>query len=192
MNWLKSANPEERRNIYLLKTKDGVNWTNIDNEPLTLPLSPNDSRALVYESDSRGNNIYLKDITYRLGVRILFTEATTNDPTQGSRTVKEYWEDEKQIFEVGDTNHNYSSAAYVEYRGNLYIAFNPYDAHPYMGGSVNFNKVYLGGNSFKTSIDDGNYSYVRKVYGVDGKLVAGKGESDMHVNSEHVLIQVKD
>jgi len=192
-NYLKNAAADERYNLYGMKTSDGVNWTNLLNEPLSLPVEQDDDIVRLYETESVGNLVYLKDITYKLGVRALFTEATTKDPTLGERYVKEFWYDdgEDPIKTVSETNHNYSSAAYIEHKNNTYIVLNK-GVQPYAGGDISLFKVYLSGYNLVDTANSGNYSYIRKVYGVDSMAVSGFGNSDVQSSSEHVMIFLAD
>lgn len=192
-NYLKDAGADTRYNLYVIKTSDGFNWTTHDNKPVTLPLEQDDPLVRVYDSESLGNNVYLKDIAYKLGIRVLFTESTTKDPTDGERYLKEWWFDdgEQPVKTVTKTNHNYSSGAYVEYDNITYILTNGDSGIPYAGGGIELYKVFLGGYQLQDTLLDGNYSYIRKIYGVDGLAVSGEGFSDVFINSEHKIIEVK-
>ena len=191
-NYLKNGSTEDRHNLYGLKTRDGVNWTTFKNRPVTLPVEQDSEDVLLYKTESEGNNVYLKDITYDGGVRVLFTEATTNDPTQGVRELKEWrWEDEGEIITVTKTNHNYSSGAYVHTSDGLYILTNGDSGAPYLGGAIEAYKVFDTSYRLKAGLTGGNYSYIRKVYGAEGLAVSGEGVGDAFISSEHVIIEAK-
>ncbi len=191
-NYLKLGSTEDRHNLYGLKTKDGVNWTTFNNKPVSLPVSQDYEPARLYETESKGNNVYLKDITWQVGVRVLFTESTTNDPTTGERHLKEWYNDDEQpVITVTKTNHNYSSGAYVKYDNNAYILTNGDSGVPYLGGNVEAYKVYGATHGLQHTLTGGNYSYIRKVYGVDGMAVAGEGVGDAFITSEHVILEIE-
>ena len=54
-----------RSNLYYVETRDfGKNWCSAGGTPLKLPLKRVDNPALLYESRSKGTNVYLKDIQF--------------------------------------------------------------------------------------------------------------------------------
>lgn len=189
-NWLKNGSPEERYNLYVIKTSDGINWKNVNNQTVTLPLEQDDATAKVYQTEP--NLVYLKDITYHIGPHVLFTESSNEDPTQGQRTLKSWWSlSETPPIKVTETNHNYSAGAYVKYDNNLWVLANPDSGVHYLGGDINLYKMYSTAFSLKDTFSGANYSYIRKVYGIDGLAVAGEGESDVYNVSQHVKIKVQ-
>jgi len=104
-NQLVDARPDNRINLYLMKTDNGVDWFTIDNKPLELPLAPHSDDTLIYESNGY---VYMKDITD--GVKISFVESSDFDPTKGERLIKEWHNGE--IKTINETNHNYNSSSY--------------------------------------------------------------------------------
>lgn len=190
-NFHKNGNADLRHNLYGIKTTDGINWKSMTNKALSLPLEQDDLRARVYETESKGNNVYLKDLTWRNGIRALFTEATTKDPTQGQRFLKEWnTDDEYPVLTVTETNHNYSAGAYIKAGNDTYILTNSGTETDYLGGPVSVYKMFSTTYELTDKLTSGNYSYIRKVYGVDGYAVAGKGEGDAFISSEHVMLKL--
>lgn len=176
-NQLVEGKPDNRINLYLIKTVDGINWTNKDNKPLNLPLLTHDTNALIYESEGY---IYLKDITVNDGVKILFTESTDFDPTKGSRVVKE-WNDGLNK-SISETNHNYNAGAYVG--GNILI-------------TQNGNKSWTGGDIvlYKNHIEierdsSGNCNYVRKVIDSVNEAVVSCDNYHLNDSSSHYILTV--
>lgn len=187
-NYLKNASADSRYNLFALKTSDGVNWTNLNGDPITLPVEQNDESILVYETESKNTYVYLKDTFYdENGVRFLFTESDSSDPTTGTRTLKEYRNNEVHV--VSETNHNYSSGAYVRLNDKTYIIANTNDGSQYLGGMA----TILNGEDYSVIdvLTDNSYSYIRRIHGIDGLAVAGKGESSTFINSQHALIKVE-
>lgn len=190
-NYLKNGGADDRYNLYGLKTRDGVNWLSFDNKPLTLPLEQDDPRALIYNSGE--NRIYLKDLTFVAGPRVLFTESTSVDPTQGERWLKEWYQDDEQpVLTVTKTNHNYSSGAYVKYKTNTFIFTNPDSESDYLGGTVDVYQVFMQAHKKVATLDAGNMSYIRKVYNGDGLAVAGFGEGDTPSGSQHITLSLRE
>jgi len=105
-NLLIDGKPDNRVNLYLIKTKNGIDWLNIGGKRLNLPLEQHDDDALIYESTGF---VYMKDITD--GVRISFIESTDFDPTKGERRAKE-WSD-GVVSDISEVNHNYNSVSYI-------------------------------------------------------------------------------
>ncbi len=54
-----------RTNLYYMETRDfGQTWQNAAGAPLEIPLGDTDNPALVAEYESKGRNVYMKDITF--------------------------------------------------------------------------------------------------------------------------------
>lgn len=196
---------DKRSNIHIAKNYYGnSNWYNLEGELLTLPLAENDPRTLVYNSEAQGTYIYLKDIVGEevgLGsVRVLFTESTSADPTQGTRETKElsyFSENNINFYSFGTVNHNYSAATYLTGRfaqHTKYVLVNGNNGIPYFGGDIKVFKkdFYLGWTYQTATSDNNNYSYVRRVRGAEKKAVASKGVGDIDSGNTHVRIAIID
>jgi hypothetical protein len=160
-NHLINANADNRVNLYLIKTKDGGNWVNVDNKPLELPLEPHSDESLIYESDGY---VYLKDIQ---DGKISFVESSDFDPTVGNRHIKEW--DNGEIKTISETNHNYNSSSYFgEYiittqdgvagfgGGDMVLYYN--GAEVFRDNSNNWNYVRKAVNNKKTGVVSSGFS----------------------------------
>ena len=78
-----------------------------------------------------------------------------------------------------------------EFDNNTYILANGPSGVPYVGGEVRVYKVFSATYGLEATLSGGNYSYIRKVYGVDGLAVAGEGVSDVYISSEHVTLKIE-
>ncbi|WP_075601955.1 T9SS type A sorting domain-containing protein [Saccharicrinis aurantiacus] len=64
-NWHKNKNVDNRTNLYYMESYDmGKTWVDINNNPLTIPLSSVSNSSLVKDYNALGLNVYLKDIRY--------------------------------------------------------------------------------------------------------------------------------
>jgi hypothetical protein len=64
-NWHPDGNVDQRTNIFYLQTIDfGKTWTTVEGEILDLPVTDINSKALVKEYFSKGENVYLKDVNF--------------------------------------------------------------------------------------------------------------------------------
>lgn len=161
-NLLVDGKPDNRINLYLVKTKNGIDWFNYSDKKLTLPLIPNDYDAIIYESSGY---IYLKDITN--GVKISFVESSDFDPSKGSRCSKQW--DDKVVTEISETNHNYNS---VSYFGD-HIVTTQDGVDSYGGGDI---VMYSGGNEIYRD-NTCNWNYVRKAINNNNTGVVSCGVS---------------
>jgi len=176
-NLLVDGHPDNRINLYLIKTSDGVNWTTLDNKPLILPLAQHNEDAMIYESTGY---VYLKDISVDDGLKILFTESTDYDPTIGERVVKEFRVD--SIRDIASTNHNYNGAAYV---GENIILTNG-ENNGWIGGDIILYENYIE----TTRDSSGNCSYVRKVINKSDKAVISCDNFHLNNSASHYILTV--
>ncbi len=110
-----------RANIYFLKTSDnGKTWTTASGEKVKLPLVVTNNAALIFDSRSKGQLVYLKDLNYdaKGNPVILFLTSKgyesgpKNDP-RSWQTAR--WDGSKWLFNPVTTSHsNYD-------HGSLYI-----------------------------------------------------------------------
>ena len=105
---------DSRTNLYFLKTSDfGETWTNVNGDQIQLPLTDLDTDALVFDYESLGKLVYLKDIQFDSEGNpvLLYTVSDSANPDDRSaaRTVHvASWDGaEWQINSVVNTDHNY-------------------------------------------------------------------------------------
>jgi hypothetical protein len=64
-NWHPDGGVDRRTNIYYLQTTDfGKTWTKADGTPVSIPVTEVDDPCLVREFFSKGENVYIKDVTF--------------------------------------------------------------------------------------------------------------------------------
>jgi len=176
-NQLVNGKPDNRINLYVIKTNDGANWTNIDGKALELPLLTHNEDAMVYESTGY---IYLKDITVNDGLKILVTESTDYDPTIGTRTVKEW--SVNGVRDITETNHNYNAGAYVG--GNILVTQDGIKG--WTGGDIVLYKNYI-----KIARDNSsNCNYIRKVINSDDKAVVSCDNFHLNESASHYILTI--
>lgn len=180
-NTLLNSSPDARVNLSVICTRYGnYNWTTESGSLINLD-SLDESNRIVYETQSKGTYIYLKDIIFVNGkLRVLFTESTTDNPSEGTRYLKE-WVKDVGVSTITEVGHNYSAGAYLKKNGNLYIVAGKSTSTGYLSGDLE-----LYGDSYSL-IDtlQGDFSYVRRVVGTDGKAVMSSGTSDYATRGKH-------
>ncbi|WP_462154167.1 hypothetical protein [Pseudoalteromonas piscicida] len=201
---------DKRANIHLIKsfTNNPTQWYTAKGEKLTLPIAENDPRTLVYNTESKGTLVYLKDIVAEEsgtagGVHILFTESTSKDPTTGERFTREidvrrperHGNIDVNTYTFGKVNHNYSAATYLtdSFGWNVRHALvNGDNGIPYFGGNIKvFDHSRNGWAQTDTYSDGANYSYIRQVRGANSKAVASKGIGEIDHSNTQIRIEVK-
>lgn len=114
-----------RTNLYYMETSDlGETWRNAAGIPLDLPLTAVDNPALVEEYESKGRNVYMKDITFDAEGRPVVLYLTSggwesgpvNDPRvwQTARWTGGQWDIQGTI--RSDNNYDFGSL-YIEADG---------------------------------------------------------------------------
>lgn len=154
-------NVDNRRNLSAIMTIDGKTWTNINEQTLTPPIAFGELEAQIYSSDV--NLVYLKDLIVDENgeLRILFVEATTEDPTQGERELKEWTSNGVQT--LSQVGHNYNSASYFTSDDALYVAAVLDGNGPYMGGDLGLFRLDDDNYNLIHKLTDEIYAYVRPV-----------------------------
>ncbi len=114
-----------RTNLYYMETPDfGETWRNAAGEPLEIPLNDPDNPALAAEYESKGRNVYMKDITFDADGRPVVLYLTSggwesgpaNDPRvwQTARWTGSEWDIQGSI--RSDNNYDFGSL-YIEKDG---------------------------------------------------------------------------
>lgn len=189
-NYHVNQHPDSRRNLFIMKTTDGDNWTTVDGFPLQLPTVENSEATVVV--DSGENFIYVKDITTDCDgkLRVLFTDSESADPTKGKRWLKEWTED--GIVTLTEVGHNYNSGSYFQEDGDVYVAAGTTGQLYYSGGDLVLYKLTDTGYTVESEYVDGvNWSYLRPVRngGLNGVVSSGASEADL--GSYHHYVEIK-
>ncbi len=191
-----------RANIYYLQTKDdGKTWTTVTGEKVTLPLTTTNNPALIFDSRSKGQLVYLKDLNYdaKGNPVILFLTSKgyesgpKNDPRtwQTSRWTGSAWE-----FNPVTTSHsNYDHGSlYIEGDGTWrLIAPTESGPQPYNPGGemVMWTSKDLGKNWVKarqlTSGSQLNHTYARRPLNANPEFYALWADGNPRQRSESHL-----
>jgi hypothetical protein len=82
-----------RTNLYYIATADfGQTWQNAAGVPLDIPLSDPDNPALVEEYESKGRNVYMKDITFDADGRPVILYLTSGGWQSGPANDPRIWQ----------------------------------------------------------------------------------------------------
>lgn len=161
--------------IHLIKTNDGVNWTNINDDELTLPLSESNDETLIYNS---GKFVTLTDITFDDDLKILFVESDTENSDDGNISIKEWYNN--NTLKITDTNHNQNSAAY--FNGNIVTIQDGEAGIP--GGDIVIYEKYVE----KFRDDSTNCNYFRKAINSTEKSVVSCSPTSLNESSSHYIV----
>ena len=173
-NLLVDGHPDNRVNLYLMKTSNGIDWVTYDGKPLSLPLEPDSKETLIYKSEGY---TYLKDLDVDDGLKILFTESSDFDPTIGSMFTKEWSNSELKT--ISQVNHNYNAGAYIG--DNIVLT---QDGSDWIGGDI---VVY---NDYKEVARDtsDNCAYVRKVINSGNMGVVSCDHFHLNESASHYML----
>ena len=178
-NWLIGGSPDNRVNLYAMKTTNGTDWTNLQGDALTLPLVQDSNQTKVFAS---AGYVYLKDLKIvNNWLKVLFTESNSADPTKGSRTLKE-WSEFKGLnksYKVEDTSHNYNGAAYI---GKHIVTTN--SDRNMIGGDIVLRDEE--GEIYRDNTE--NCAYIRKVINSNKKAVASCDNFHLNNTASHYIL----
>src|SRR5690606_13896856 len=179
-NWHPNGNVDQRTNLYYLQTTDfGKTWTTVDGQPLTLPVSEIDSRALVKDYFREGKNVYLKDVGFdRKGNPVaLYVVSGGHDPGPKNSPREWYvmhWTGTQwQSHRIAASDHNYDMGSlFIDGRKWTVIAPLETTPQPWGGGgevvayeSRDNGRTWSASRSI-TKHSTRNHNYIRRV--VDG------------------------
>jgi len=113
---------DTRTNLYYLQTTDfGKTWTLADGTPISLPIVDKDSPSRVVDVESKGQNLYLKDVNFDKNGNPIILYLTSfghqSGPKQGPREwVIAHWTGKIWITHyITKSSHNYDfGSIYVE------------------------------------------------------------------------------
>lgn len=195
-NYHPHGKTDRRTNLFVMKTVDGMEWTNLDGKVLNLPMEENSPLTRILEVEGLGKYIYLKDvyIDSKGAFRVLYVASSSYDPTIGIRIIKEYVNGKTRVIE--ETGHNYNSAAYLEDSTGLYmVTAGKGDVPGYSGGPLSlYRENDEGVWELKHTLDDNlNYSYFRRVRdgGLKGVVSVGSSEADLGSEQYNVEVIIK-
>ncbi len=112
----KSKGLNWRTNLYYIESDDfGQTWKNVEGQTLSLMLTQPKNPALVQEYQSRGLNVYLKDITHDAAGRPIVLYITSKGYESGPKNMPRTW-----------TTARWTGAVW-EIRGGDIVSDNNYD-----------------------------------------------------------------
>ena len=111
-----------RTNLYYMESKDfGETWQAADGTALELPLRESDNPALVAEFQSKGRNVYMKDVSYDSAGRPIVLVVTSGGYAAGPANDPRTWTTARwtgsqwEIREAFHSDNNYDTGPlYVE------------------------------------------------------------------------------
>ena len=176
-----------RANLHYLETTDfGTTWHTIDGKTPTLPITTTNNPALVYDSRSKGELVYLKDINFdaknRPVILFLTSKGFEPGPENGPRQWKTArWTGTKWEFRDFTTSlNNYDHGSlYIEKDGSWrVIAPTEAGPQPYNpGGEIAMWTSQDEGKSWKkvkqlTKDSSRNHTYVRRPFDANSEFYA--------------------
>lgn len=118
------GHPDTRTDLYYIQTKDfGLTWTSVDGTVLELPLLQRESPARAIDYQTKGKNVYMKDIGFDAAGNPVCLYVRSNGFKPGPSNVPYEWCVTKwdgknwKTFVVCESDHNYDM-------GSIYISDN--------------------------------------------------------------------
>ena len=172
----KNGDCDTRTNMYYLQTVDfGKTWTLADGTPVELPIVDKDSPCRVIDAESKGQNLYIKDVNFdekgNAIVLYLTSYGHLPGPKHGPREwFVAHWTGKEWVqYPITTSTHNYDSGSlYVE--GSLWRVIAPTAAGPQYWGTGGEVESWISTNSGKTwkkehvytKDSPRNHSYMRR------------------------------
>ena len=172
----KDGDCDTRTNMYYLQTEDfGKTWTLADGTPIQLPIVEKDSPCRVIDAESKGQNLYIKDVNFdKKGnaiVLYLTSYGHLPGPQYGPREwFVAHWTGEKWVqYPITTSTHNYDSGSiYVE--GDLWRVIAPTAPGPQRWGTGGEVESWVSTDAGKTWVKEHvytkdsprNHSYMRR------------------------------
>lgn len=174
----KNGNVDTRTNIYYLQTTDwGKTWTTADGKVVETPVTDLDSPCLILDAQSKGQNVYIKDVNFDPdgNAVILYVKSNGHQPGP-DHGPREWWTahwtgKEWKFNYITSSYHNYDSGSlWVD--GRNWTVIGPTEAGPQLwgtGGEIAVWKSKNAGKKWKktadlTSDSRYNHGYVRRPY----------------------------
>lgn len=176
-NWHPNGNVDLRTNLYFLQTTDfGKTWTTAEGEPVSIPVTKVDSKALILEIFHQGKNVYLKDVNFDQNgnpvALYVLGKGHQPGPQNGPR---EWWiahfnGKTWEHHQVGESDQNYDTGS-IFIDGAKWTVIGPLINEPQeygAGGELVMWESLDEGNTWKfskqlTKGSPRNHNYVRKV-----------------------------
>jgi hypothetical protein len=171
-----NGNCDTRTNIYYLQTTDfGKTWTMADGTPIKLPVTEKDSKCRILDAESKGQNVYIKDVNFDENGNPIILYVTSYGaypgPKYGPREwFVAYWKKNKwEHYPITTSTHNYDSGSiYVE--DGLWRIIAPTSPGPQYWGTGGEVESWISKNNGKTWKKEYEYtknsprnnSYVRR------------------------------
>ncbi len=170
------GNVDQRTDIYYLETNDlGLKWTDVEGNPLQIPLLKFENPARVVDYQSQGKNVYLKDMTYDSDgyPALLYIRSNGHEPGPASAPYEwclTRWNGEQWLTTViTESDHNYDMGS-LFVSGKEWKIVAPIIAEPQewgVGGELEVWESKNRGNKWKkqktlTRNSFFNHSYVRR------------------------------
>ena len=110
----------KRTNIYYMQTTDGgKSWTTASGEPLTVPLVDPNNAALVYECESKGRNVNVKDLCFDRENNPVILFLTSNGWKPGPQNSPRIWTvahwdgNDWRIYPAFTSDNNYDTGSLI-------------------------------------------------------------------------------
>ncbi len=132
----KNGNVDTRTNIYYLQTTDmGKTWTTASGKPVATPVRDLDNDALILDAQSKGRNVYIKDVNFDSNGNPVILYLTSGGCQPGPcnapfQWYTAYWNGKRWDFNVLTTStHNYDSGS-IWTEGDEWCVIAPTDEGP--------------------------------------------------------------
>jgi hypothetical protein len=172
----RDGHPDTRTDLYYLQTRDfGKTWEDVHRNPVTLPLTEVDIPPRVIDYQSRGKNVYMKDMAYdREGNPIcLYITSGGHEPGPANRPYEwqvTRWDGRQWVTrKVCESDHNYDMGSLFT-GDSSWMVVGPTETGPQLWGTGGEVAIWISDNMGRdwtkrmdvTRKSDLNHSYVRR------------------------------
>ena len=172
----RDGHPDTRTDLYYLQTRDfGKTWEDIEGNPVSLPLKEVDIGPRVMDYQSKGNNVYMKDMGYDPEGRpvCLYITSLGHEPGPANKPYQwkvTRWDGSRWLtHSICESDHNYDMGSLYLDDGNWKVV-GPTETGPQLWGTGGEIAIWTSSNRGKdwvkrmdlTRKSELNHSYVRR------------------------------
>lgn len=147
---------DSRTNIYVVQTEDfGEHWTLVDGTPVDLPVTDKNSPCRILEKESKGQNVYIKDVNFDKDGNPIILYLTSYGyrpgPMDGPREwFVMHWDGSRwnEHYITSSTNNYDSGSLYVN--GKEWTVIAPFGDGPQKWGQGGEIQSYVSRNAGRT------------------------------------------
>ncbi len=170
------GHPDTRTDLYYMESSDrGASWQNMQGQELITPLTQVQNAALIVDYQSRGRNVYMKDMQYDSKGHPICLYVTSSGHEPGPENIPYSWhitqwhQNKWRHSTITSSDHNYDMGS-LFLTDSAWFVIGPTEIGPQAwapGGEISIWTSYDNGNSWSrthqvTANSKNNHTYVRR------------------------------